>query len=65
MSDLKKTFQITYDSEKEDAFLVHMPDKIVKFECNPEGLYHYKVPKSYINDLTKNTILLVSTVSEN
>jgi hypothetical protein len=27
LSDLKKKFWITYDSEKEDAFLVHMPKK--------------------------------------
>ncbi len=42
-SDLKKKHRITYNSEKEDAFLVHMGDemdnKIVKFECSPEGLY--------------------------
>jgi hypothetical protein len=37
--DLKKKHQITYDSDKEDAFLVHMDNKIVKFECSPDGLY--------------------------
>jgi hypothetical protein len=34
-SDLKKKHQITYDSDKEDAFLVHMDNKIIKFECSP------------------------------
>ena len=63
--DLKKKHRITYNSEKEDAFLVHMVDKIVKFDCNPEGLYHYEVPKKYIEDIAKNTSLLISTVSKN
>jgi hypothetical protein len=30
-SDLKKKHRITYDSDKEDAFLVHMDNKIIKF----------------------------------
>ena len=49
LSDLKKKHQITYDSEKEDAFLVHMDNKIIKFECSPEGLYQYEVSKIYSN----------------
>jgi hypothetical protein len=36
-SDLKKKHRITYDSDKEDAFLVHMDNKIIKFECSPKG----------------------------
>ena len=31
--------RITYDSAKEDAFLVHKEDEIVKFARTPEGLY--------------------------
>jgi hypothetical protein len=34
-SDLKKKDRITYDSDKEDAFLVHMDNEIIKFECSP------------------------------
>jgi hypothetical protein len=34
-SDLKKKHRITYDSDKEEAFLVHMDNKIIKFECSP------------------------------
>jgi hypothetical protein len=45
LSDLKKKYQITYDSEKEDAFLVHMENNVIKFECSPEGLYQYDVSK--------------------
>jgi len=44
-ADLVKKHRITYDSDKEDAFLVHMPNKIVKFKSNAEGLYQYKVPQ--------------------
>ena len=65
LSDLKKKFRITYDSEKRDAFLVHMVGKIIKYECNPKGLYHYKVLKKYIEDIAKNTSLLISTMSKN
>jgi hypothetical protein len=43
LSELKKKHRVTYDSEKEGAFIVHMYDNTLKFECNPQGLYTYKV----------------------
>ena len=54
-SDLKKTHRITYDADKDDAFLVHMNDKILKFECTPEGLYQYEVSKDNKSDLKDET----------
>jgi hypothetical protein len=39
LSELKKKHRVAYDSEKEDAFIVHMNDDTLKFECNLEGLY--------------------------
>jgi hypothetical protein len=33
-SDLKKKHRITYDSNKEDAFLIHMDNELIKFECS-------------------------------
>ena len=39
--DLVNKYRITYDSEKEDAFLVHMEHKTVKFTRTPEGLYQF------------------------
>jgi hypothetical protein len=51
LSDLKKNHRVTYDSNKEDAFLVHMNDKMIKFECSPDGLYQYKVSKDYQSNL--------------
>jgi hypothetical protein len=76
-SDLKKKHRITYDSEEEDAFIVHMDDHILKFECTPEGLYQYEVSKNYKEDITpkqmgktkrlktEGTSNLISTVAEN
>ena len=36
IAKLKKKHHITYDSEVEDAFNVHMEDGIIKFEASPE-----------------------------
>ena len=56
----------TFDSSVENAFLVHQPDKIVKFECTPEVLYMYRVDKDYKTSLTeKGNSHLVTTLSEN
>ena len=62
LSELKKKFRITFDSEKEDAFVVHTgKGKVLKFVCNPEGLYHYEVSKDFI----KKQSHLINTVREN
>ena len=37
-------YRITYDSEKEDAFIVHLPDKPVRFERIGMKLYIFKPP---------------------
>jgi hypothetical protein len=66
--DLKKKHRITYDSEKEDAFLVYMGNKILKFECSPEGLYQMEVSEGYKQDLKEpknGTSNLISTIAEN
>ena len=50
----------------ENAFLVHQPDKIIKFEHTPEGLYTYRVDKDYKKSLKeKGSSNLVATLSEN
>jgi hypothetical protein len=61
LSELKKKHRVTYDSEKEDAFIVHMNDDTLKFECNPEGLYTYKVSDEYL----KKQSHLINMVKEN
>jgi hypothetical protein len=61
LSKLKKKHRVTYDTEKEDAFIVHMNNNTLKFECNPEGLYAYKVSNEYL----KKQSHLINTVKEN
>jgi hypothetical protein len=67
LSDLKKKHQITYASDKEDAFLVHMDSETIKFECS---LYQYSVSKGYQQGLKEDqkedrTSNLISNVAEN
>jgi hypothetical protein len=61
LSKLKKKRRVTYDSEKEDAFIVQMNNNTLKFECNPKGLYTYKVSHEYL----KKQSHLINTVKEN
>jgi hypothetical protein len=61
LSKLKKKHRVTYNSEKEDAFIVHMNNNTLKFECNLEGLYMYKVSDEYL----KKQSHLINTVKEN
>jgi hypothetical protein len=69
-SDLEKKHGITYDSNKEDAFLVHMDNETIKFECSPDGLYQYSVSKGYqegVKEYQKEdgASYLISTMAEN
>jgi hypothetical protein len=61
LSDLKKKHRITFDSEKEDAFIVHTDDGNMKFKCNPEGLYTFEVSDNYL----KMENHLINTVNKN
>ena len=49
--DLKQKFHITYDSDIEDAFHIHMPDSIVKFQARPNGLYTFKPSERYLKHI--------------
>jgi hypothetical protein len=67
-SDLKTKHQITYNSEKEDASIVHKKSGNIKFECSPEGLYQYEVILDYKENIKENehaTSNLVITVNGN
>jgi hypothetical protein len=59
--DLKKKHRITFDSEKEVAFIVHMDKGNMKFKCNPKGLYTFEVS----NKNLKKESHLINTVKEN
>jgi hypothetical protein len=48
-----KKYRVTYDSDKEDAFLMHTKDGIVKFERTPEGLYAFKPTENFLRQVAK------------
>jgi hypothetical protein len=50
LSDLKKRHRVTFDSEKEDSFILHMDNGTQKFQCNPKGLYTYKGSNKYLKN---------------
>jgi hypothetical protein len=67
-AELKKKCRITYDSDKEDAFLVHTENGLIKFEASPQGLYRYKVSQNYLDglkEMVQETSNIVTTVAEN
>jgi hypothetical protein len=59
--EMADRYRITYDSEKEDAFIVHLPNKQVRFERIGNNLYGYKPPMK----ATLVSSQLLSTVEEN
>ena len=64
-TELVDKHRIAFDSSMENTFLVHQPDKIVKFKRTPEGLYMFRVDKDYKTSLTeKGNSHLVTTLSE-
>ncbi len=67
--NMKAKHRITYDSDKEDAFLVHTDNGIIKFEATEQGLYRYKVSQDYLDTLGKSemkgTSNVMDTVEEN
>jgi hypothetical protein len=72
-SHMADKHRITYDSDKEDAFLVHSHDGIIKFERSPDGLYVYRPTTKFrdkVANLKRQTppteiSSLISTVKEN
>ena len=60
---MKDKYWIIYDSSKEDAFLVHKPNKIVKFGAHKSGLYTLDMADIMYN--SKNEMKFINTVREN
>jgi hypothetical protein len=58
---MKKKHRITFDSEKEDAFIFHTDKENMKFKCSPEGLYTFEVSDKYLQKESH----LFNTVKEN
>jgi hypothetical protein len=65
----------TFDSDREDAFLVHSNEEVIKFERTEDGLYVYKPTAGYTDQVAamNETIstnkngkqMMISTVKEN
>jgi hypothetical protein len=75
LADMEDKYQVTYDSDKESALIVHLPHKTVKF-CRSAGkLYYYKPNYNTGNSDAGNNkklgpsnnakFTLVNTVEEN
>ena len=46
-AEMKQKHPITYNSNDEDAFHIHLPNKVIKFNRTSNGLYLYK-PNNYV-----------------
>ena len=53
LSHLKEKHRTTYDSDKEDEFMLHTKPGIIKFKATTEGLYVFKTPTIYLKDVVK------------
>ena len=62
-SNLKEKHRITYESYKEDAFLVHTKTGINKFDSKPAVIYALKPPISYMKNVEEKNITPSNGVS--
>jgi hypothetical protein len=60
-----KRYRITCDSKIEDAFLVHMPEREVKFKPLANGLYSLNPKKETQHQTSEAKFQLVNTLKEN
>ena len=54
LHDLTSRYRVTFDSAKENAFLVETEDGVVKFEANGRGLYLYQPSNMYLDSVRKD-----------
>jgi len=40
-SNHDQTHRVMFDSDREAAFLVHTPERVIKFIMSPEGLFYH------------------------
>ena len=59
MSRSTKKFRLIFDSEGGNFFRMVLPDREVKFQLSPNGLYYFDAA------YRENGVLLLNTVSEN
>jgi hypothetical protein len=66
MAHMVDCHTVTYNAKKEDAFIVHLLHKQVKFCCNPDGLYIFKPPQHKRQEPdNKVQAQFITTVAEN
>ena len=65
LADMIEKHRVTYDSAKEKAFLVHLPEKVVKFEQMDNGLYAMDPTKNHQKERTLSKYQLFETVENN
>jgi len=63
-AEMEDKHDITYNSKSEHAFIVHLPDKKVKFKRSSNGLYYYNPPYS-TKQQTCATNIPIDSVEEN
>jgi len=49
-----KRHRVTFDSDKEVAFLLHTPEGVIKFIMSPEGLFYHAPNYCTATQLTQN-----------
>ncbi|WP_427962039.1 hypothetical protein, partial [Acidithiobacillus sp.] len=54
LSEMVDRCRVTFDSDVEDAFVVHVKDGKIKFSRTPEGLYAYKPTKRYLAEVAES-----------
>ena len=60
-AEMADRYRITYDSTKDDAFVVHLPNKSVRYERIGNNLYVYKPPRKE----SSQRLQLLNMVEEN
>ncbi len=64
-AEMRKIYRITYDSETEDAFIVHRPERQVRFKPLKNGLYSLNPKKDTHHQTTDGRFQLVNTLEDN
>jgi hypothetical protein len=60
-AEIAKRHSITYDSNKEDAFIVYLPDKKIKFTKTDQGLYVFEPKIKKTNRIESQFITTINS----
>ncbi|MGC8551185.1 MAG: hypothetical protein ACP5M4_16030, partial [Acidobacteriaceae bacterium] len=58
LSEMVDRCRVTFDSDVEDGFVVHVKDGKIKFSRTSEGLYAYKPTKRYLAEVAESKKML-------